>query len=368
MYNYLYRNKNNDIFSYYVDNNILYEAQVNTNSPPKAITRNIHANISTTFLGDEKPLIFVKPLNDQHIVKLCKYEENYWSEQSYFTHERTIDYFKVLQFHEKTAVLFAVKTNDKRLFDLYISFSDEQPNSKNLKLATIFSTTRDLFKTEEISFGHYALIYKTLENKSIHLNYIEINNTKVTSSLKITSSDYSLSEDTYLFSDKIYFLYVKNKAYSQQLCLKIIANFNSDLSEELIIFEGKNIEKPNIFLADDILHITFVSSRNTMLKSSIDSSHRVFAKMISLQENSLNFEKAKLIGYSLPQDNFKVNNLYLSKDNKLLILDRFCNIKANNVPVQQSVKHFEELNRALKDENKMLKKQLRFYDSGTEKS
>ncbi len=365
MYNYLYRNKNNEIFSYYVDNSILYEAHVNTNLPPKAITRNVQANISTTFLGDEKPLLFIMPLKDQHIVKLCKFEENYWSEQSFFSFEQNIEYFKVLQFHEKTAILFAVKTNDKRLFDLYISFSDEAPNSKNTKIATIFSTTRDLFKTEEISFGHYAVMFKTLENKNIHLTYIEINSTQITSQVKITSCDYSISDDTYLFSDKSYFLYIKNKAYSQQLCLKIVSDFNVDLREELVIFEGKNIEKPNLFLADNILHINFVSSRNTMLKSSTDSSHRVFSKMTSLQENSLNFDKAKLVGYSLPQDNFKVNNLYVSKDNRLLILDKYCNIKENVLSGQQSVKQFEDLNKALKDENKMLKRQLRLYNRDT---
>ncbi len=366
MYNYLYRNKNNDIFSYYVESNILYEANVNTNLPAKAITRNVQPNISITFVGDEKPLLFFKPLTDNRTIKLCKFEDNYWSEQNFFTIDNNIEYFKVLQFHEKTAILFATKTNDKRLFDLFISFSDDQPNSKNLKIATIFASSRDLFKTEEISFGHYALIFKTLENKNIHLDYIEINSSRITTSVKIASSDYSITDDTYLFNDKSYFLYVKNKPYSQQLCLKKIADFNTDVREELVIFEGKNIEKPNMFLAGDVLYITFVSSRNTMLKSSIDNKHNVFSKMISLHENSGYFEKAKLIGYSLPQDNFKINNLYISKDNRILVLDKYCNIKATTQPVQQSVKHYEDLNKALKDENKMLKRQLRLFSQDTE--
>lgn len=373
MLNYLYRNKDNQIYSYFVDDNTLFEGVINNSvgAKPTPIIKNIHQNFSTTFTKSERPNIFFKNTNNSNQIKTCIYENNFWQEQDFYSTTYNIEFFKVLQFSSNYAIVFCVPTKTKKTYDLFITFGNEGTFSTPTKIGSVFSLNDDMFKLEELSLNHYAVIYKSLENKKVSLNYIEVNATTFSKNVCLTTSDYSIGDDAYLFDDCAYLLYVKNKVYSQQLYLKIINNFNNITDDEILIFEAKSIEKPTLFLANSKLYVTFTTSKNTMYKVSVNDSFTSFSKLTSLPENSSSLKKYKLLGYSLPNDDFKLNNVYVTPSQNIVVQNKFCNIQNVNTSVVNNenynanpnvLNQFKVRNQALADENKMLKKQLRQYD------
>ncbi len=369
MQKYVYRNKDNQFFNYYLENGNLIEHQLYTqNYTPKTLAKSYNPNFSITFSKSERPNIFF--LDKDNILCMCKFQENIWVQETLHNLNFKPEFFKVLEFQNNYALLYCIKTNESRIFDTYIMYIGEHPVSPKF-LTKVYSHTSELFSIEEIALNHYAFLYKTIDNKKIHLNYMEINNIKQSHPVFIAYSELSLQDETFLFDEHAYCLYTKKRNYSQQLCLKVISNFNEVPTREYLVFEGKNIENPNIFIANNKLHVFFITSKNIMSKVSDDLLNINFGKINSESENGLSIEKARFLGFSLKEDNFRANNLYLNNKKQFSVLDKYCNLPPKHPEVQKhntkesdfSISQYELRNKALLEENRNLKKQLRKYEN-----
>ncbi len=368
MQKYIYRNKENQFIHYYLENGNLVEHELFTqNITGKTVAKSANNNFSITFSKAERPNIFF--LDRDNNLCICKYQENIWVQETLQNLNFKPEFFKVLEFQNSYALVYCIKTNENRVFDTYILYIDESPTSPKF-LTKVYSQTPNLFNVEEIALNHYALLYKTSENKKTHLNYIEINNNRQSKPVIIASNELSISDETFLFDEYAYCLYTKKRNYSQQLCLKVISNFNNIPEQEYLIFEGKNIENANIYIANNKLHVHFIASKNTMTKVSDDLFNIGFGKLISEYENGSYLEKAKFLGFSLANDNFRANNLYLNSRKQFAILNKYCNFTPNDINASESLKqennsltNYELRNQALLEENRNLKKQLRKYEN-----
>lgn len=417
MSKYIYRNKNNEFLSYYVENNSLYEQESNSNKKNK-IFKNIEADISISFTSETKPNIFYRKSNSQNSKKeinVLMFNDDYWIEQPLFSFEKELYQFKVVQFNEtnknnKTfAIIYAIKSNEPNEFQIYISHGNLETFETPRKLGVAYSQSENIFNIEEIQHNHYALIYKTLKNKKISINYQEINSAKFSKVIELLVSDNYITDENYLFNNGLYLLYTKRKNYSYQLYLKIINDFSSITNKEILIFESKSIEKIIFFFAKDLLYIGFKVGKNFLYKYSINSEIVDSKSFTNINIGNIpinNCETYKLIGYSFKNDNFILNNIYLNTNKEFVFFDKFCNIKPEELPTkplniknlntknidnyalstnnnssqnnpnllntqelldnQKLLDSIEEItlrNKALQEENKQLKKSLRFYET-----
>ncbi len=380
MQKYIYRNKENVFYNYYLENDNLLEHELHSQKDTKILAKNIQPYISVTFSNAERPNIFY--LDKDNRLCLTKFENDIWLEEILYELDFMPVFFKVLEFKNSYALIYSVKTNETQIFDTFIIYIDVEPTKPKF-LTKVFSQSQELFKIEEIAINHYAILFKGIENKKVNLNYMEINNIKQSNPVALASNEFYIQDETFLFDEHAYCLYTKKRNYSQQLCLKVISNFKDVPTKEYLIFEGKNISNSNIYLSNDKLHIHFVAGKNAMTKISNDISNIQFGKLISEHENGSSVEKAKFLGYSLVNDNFRANNLYLN-NNKLTILNKYCNFGLVEPPKRESQKQttnlstnnnsnrseqspntitdYERRNKALLEENRNLKKQLRKFE------
>ncbi len=374
MQKYIYRNKENQFYHYYLDNGNLIEHELFTQSNThRALAKCFNQNFSVTFSKAERPNIFFLDRDN----KLCisKYMDNIWVQETLHTLDLKPEFFKVLEFQDNYALIYCVKTSESRVFDTYFMYIGEKPTSPKF-LAKIYSQTSNAFSVEEISLNHYAILYKTFEGRKANLSYMEITSNRQSNPVVIASNELNIEDETFLFDEYAYCLYTKKRNYSQQLCLKVISNFNDIPEKEYLVFEGKNISNSNIYIANNKLHIHFVAGKNTMTRVSDDLQNIGFGKLVSEYENGTSLEKAKFIGFSLNSDNFRANNLYLNSHKQFAVLNKYCNFPSINFKSLRDVNHssntlklpnndvsqYELRNQALLEENRSLKKQLRKYE------
>ncbi len=386
MQKYIYRNKNNEFFNYYLENGNLLEAELHSqNNDTKILAKNLQPFISVTFSNSERPNIFF--LDKDNNLCLSKFQDNIWIDEPIHSLNFKPDFFKVLEFQNSYALVYCMKTSETRVFDCYIMYIGDT-TSTPIFLTKAYSQSQNIFHIEEIALNHYALLFKTVENKKVHLNYMEINNNRQSNPVVVASNDFYIQDETFLFDEYAYCLYTKKRNYSQQLCLKVISNFKDIPTKEYLIFEGKSIDNSNIYLSNDKLHIHFVAGKNTMTKISDDLLNVQFGKLVSEYENGSTFEKAKFLGYSLNSDDFRANNLYINNKRQLSILNKYCNFGLNttlkaisseptkietssqitpvsnkNKQQNQTIEQYELRNKALLEENRNLKRQLRKFES-----
>ncbi len=370
MQRYIYRNKVNQFINYYYEDGSIIEHELfSLNNTRKALAKSSNQNFSVTFSNAERPNIFFLDKSN----RLCsiKYQENIWVQDTLHELNFTPDFFKVLEFQDNYALVYCVKTNENRVYDTYIMYIGENTTSPKF-LTKLYSLTSELFTVEEIALNHYALLFKTIENKKTHLNYIEINKNRQSNPVVIASNELFIYDETFLFDEHAYCLYTKKRNYSQQLCLKVISNFNDIPTKEYMIFEGRNIDNSNIYISNNKLHVHFVVGKNMLTKVSDDLSNINFGKLISEYDNGTTLEKAKLLGFSLSNDSFRANNLYLNNKRQFAVLNKYCNFPSKEVTKNNldkatdndhSLSQYELRNKALLEENRNLKKQLRKYEA-----
>ncbi len=369
MHKYIYRNKNNQFFNYYLENGSLIEHELySQNTIPRTIAKDLNSNLSVTFSKAERPNLFF--IDKSNSLCINKFNDNIWIQEVLHELDFKPEFFKVLEFQNSYALIYTIKTAESRVYDMYMMYINNNITSP-LFLSKVYSQPNNHFVVEEIALNHYALLFKNIENKKIHLNYMEINNSRQSKPVVITSNELNIQDETFLFDEHAYCLYTKKRNYSQQLCLKVISNFNNIPTKEYLIFEGKNVDNANIYIANNKLNVHFLAGKNTMTKISDDLLNINFGKLTSEYENGQTLEKTKFLGYSLNDDNFRANNLYINNKSQITILNKYCNFGVNEIIPQKniekqnpsSISQYELRNKALLEENRNLKKQLRKHEN-----
>ncbi len=364
---YLYRNKDGNIQLFYTSNNSLYHNMHldNDTVSPAVVSRNVISNFSVTFSTNNELNLFFIPQSSKSKIVNSHFDGQYWLESDFYVSSNDILQFSVIQFTNKIGVLYAVNTNDINHYDIMLAYYENDTFTSPIKIGTAYSQNENIFKLEEISLNHFAILYKTKNDKKFNLNYVEINSVKYSKNIVISNSNFNITNECCLFANNTYFLYVKQKTYSYQVCLKSVPDFNTISDDEIVVFEGKNVDKVNLFVSNNILYICFAIGKNMMFKSTPIDSINTISKLQSFRETSTQISLAKLIGYSLPSDDFILNYVYLDSTNKLSIVDKYCTLINNSTQANYSrheTTQIEKRQQVLIAENKLLKKQLRFYE------
>lgn len=321
--NYIFKNNNKISQFYYSDNNIVEKKSINNSwEKEKVLLENRKSNYTATSFKDK---IYFFTQNTKGDVVLSILDNSNITERIILKNQSNTSKTFRIYFHPLisdnsiTLIYTAFMDNANVLLMQKMTTNGKWEQPIKLDIIKPFKNCPIIF--EQISETHALIFYQKKDRNNTKLGFREINLNNYGEFKSIHSTTYQITDlSTLSIPEGIFTAYIIKGMFSYQL---IFRKKQKDFNNPIVLAENQIIDKPILFLYNNILYLLYTIGPSVYITYSEDYGS-TFSSIEKLKkENGNNLIKSFYT--DINRDKYISKEIYLSLDRELKIIPEFCN-------------------------------------------
>lgn len=321
--NYILKNKNDELFSFYYGENRGIYCEKLGNYPSKMTKVCVIDGVADLFTVslNENNNIYVICQNSNGDVMLCEGDGNLFKNEIIFKNRMgLVENAKFYPIFNNNSMSLIYNINSKESSDSYITIRTllQNKNWTNPENIDIFSSAHtNMFSVYKVSEDNFMLFYCKGGNRDTQIGLKQVKSQNISEFTPLHKTGYQIFDySAVCHNDTIHFIYIVKSLFSNQVIYR--KKDNLGISTPIVLFEGQKIKNCAVCIINNMLYCKFLIGTSLYYVQSEDFGN-TFSQAFKYKKTlSLSVSKAVYIS-NFKENETSLNEVFIDTQNTLNI-------------------------------------------------